>query len=309
MEKQTLDAVVVGAGPAGLAAALSLGRMRRSVLVVDSGHPRNAGVSSMHNFFSRDGDDPAAVRARARDDLRRYDTVQVLDATVTGIEPDDGTFTVTADATVVTASRVILATGMVDQLPDIPGVADFWGKGVYHCPYCHGFESSGQPVAVLGSRTAHAALALQLARLGCSVTLCTGGDTASDRVPGLAASTGLALNTRPLQRVRAGDGCLEIDFAAGPPLRCTAIYTPTTSRQAGDLVERLGCALLPDGCIAVDDLGHTSVPGVLAAGDAAKRADLPGHVSSVINAAAAGTVAGATVDHELLALEYDLPHP
>ena len=126
------DAVIVGAGPAGLAAALTLGRMRRSVLVIDSGHPRNARATSMHNFFSRDGDDPAAVTARARDDLERYESVELLDESVTEIEPGDEFFTVTAGSHTVSARRILLATSMVDELPEVPGLADAWGRGVYH---------------------------------------------------------------------------------------------------------------------------------------------------------------------------------
>ncbi len=201
----------------------------------------------------------------------------------------------------------MLATGMSDELPNIRGLADFWGNGVYHCPYCHAYELRDQAVVVIGSRTAHAALALRLSRLGAGVTLCTAGETPSDRVPALATTNGLQLNTQTIGEVRQGDGCLELTFSDGHTLQVAAIFTPTEERQVGELAEQLGCALLPDGCIAVDDTGHTSVPGVLAAGDAARRAGLPGHVSSVINAAAAGTVVGATIDHELLAEEFNLP--
>jgi thioredoxin reductase len=160
-----LDVVIAGAGPAGLNAALMLGRARRNVLLCDTGQPRNATVQAMHGLLSRDGTDPAALRRTAREQLQAYPTVRVRDLAIQAVTRDGEGFTVSlADGSSEQARRLLLATGVADQLPPIPGLAQLWGRGVFNCPYCDGFEVRDQPLAVLASDQRNLQLALQLTR-------------------------------------------------------------------------------------------------------------------------------------------------
>jgi len=147
----TYDVVVVGGGAAGLGGALMLGRSRRSVLVVDAGEPRNAPASGVHGFLTRDGVSPAALLQVGREEVRGYGA-RVLDGRVASAESVDGGFTVTLeDGRRVGARRLLVTTGLVDELPDVPGVRERWGRDVLHCPYCHGWEVRDQPIGVLAS--------------------------------------------------------------------------------------------------------------------------------------------------------------
>src|SRR5690606_34029485 len=162
-----LDVMIVGGGPAGLAAAQTLGRVRRETLLIDAREPRNAASPAMHNFLSRDGTPPAELRAIARAELEAYPSVQVREGVVSGIRRSaGGGFGIVLGAGgAVRARRVLLATGVVDELPPIEGLAALWGRAVLHCPYCHGWEVRDAPLAVLGAAPERARLALHLTRL------------------------------------------------------------------------------------------------------------------------------------------------
>src|SRR6266702_7694 len=244
-----LDIVIAGGGPAGLNAALMLGRARRTVLLCDSGQPRNARVHAMHGFLSRDGADPAALRQTGRDQLGAYPTVRVRDVAVEAVAREAEQFTVTlGDGTTEQAHRLLLATGVADQLPPIPGLAELWGRGVFNCPYCDGWEVRDQPLAVLAADPRNLQLALQLTRYSPDVLLCSNGPADLD----------------------------------------------------GDARRQLGCTLLDDDSVMVDDLGQTSVPGVFAAGDMARRPSMPLPGAQVIIAAAEGAIAAVAIDQHLL---------
>jgi thioredoxin reductase len=297
-----LDVVIVGGGPAGLNAALVLGRARRNVLVCDSGQPRNATVRAMHGFLSRDGMDPAALRQIARNQLEVYPTVQVRDLEVQTAVPDGEQFTLhLGDGTTEQARRLLLATGVVDQLPPIPGLAELWGRGVFNCPYCDGWEVRDQPLAVLAADARNLQLALHLTRWSPDVLLC-GSDTADldDDARRLLAAHKVQLREEPIARLDSGDGGLErIVFAHGEPAERAAGFLQAPTRQRSDLPSQLGCTLLEDGSVMVDDLGQTSVPGVLAAGDMARRSSMPVPGAQVVIAAAEGAIAAVAIDQVL----------
>jgi thioredoxin reductase len=304
-----LDVVIVGGGPAGLNAALTLGRARRRVLLVDGGQPRNAPAQAVHGFLSRDGLPPAELRHIGREQLARYPTVEVRDTEVLNVqaidEPDGngGGFAVTlADRSVTRARRLLLATGLVDQLPPIDGLAERWGRSVLHCPYCHGWEVRDQALAVLGAGPRAVQLAAHLTRFSPDVALCTNGAPLDSDSRGLLAGLGVAVREEPVQRLDGEGGRLDrVVFAAGPPLARHAVFVRAPYRQRSDLPARLGCALLEDGTVAVDDLGRTSIPGVHAAGDLARRPSLPFATAQVVMAAAAGATAAVAIDQQLLA--------
>lgn len=307
-----LDTVIVGGGPAGLAGALTLGRVRRETLLIDSGEPRNAASPAMHNFLSRDGMPPEELRAVARAQLAEYPSVRVRQAAVRAARGTrDGGFEVTLDGgETVRARRLLLATGLVDELPPIPGLRDAWGRAVLHCPYCHGYEVRDAPLAALGSTPDRARMALHLTRLSGDVALCTNGESPLDAdTRRKLADGGVELREEPIERVEEEGSSVRLVFAEGRPLVRRAVFVQSRTRQRSALAAELGCSLLEDGIVEVDDFGRTTVAGVWAAGDMARRRSMPMPTSTVIAAAAGGAIAAARIDQELVAAHFDLPLP
>jgi thioredoxin reductase len=293
------DVVIAGGGPAGLSAALALGRARRRVLVVDSGRGRNSPADAVHGYLTQDGTSPARVREIAHGELSAYPSIRIAEGTVKDIAPG---FTLTLENREVSARRVLVATGVVDDLPGIDGLGELWGRGVFHCPYCHGYEVRDEPIAVLAVEPDDVSLAAKVACYSGSVVLCTGGRiTLGEDRAALLDRLGVRIRTEPIARLEAEDERLRrIVFEAGPAAEATALFVHGVTRQASDLAERLGCELLDDGSVAVDDMQLTSVPGVYAAGDLARRPSMPLPGSMVSLAVAAGTVAGVAIDQDLL---------
>lgn len=310
------DAIIVGGGPAGLAAGLTLGRSRRRTLVLDAGEGRNAPAAAVHNFLTRDGTPPAEVRRVARAQLEAYPEVEVRQAAVADVlRTADGAYRlVQAGGGGADGRRLLLATGVVDELPDVPGLAPLWGRSVLHCPYCHGFEVSGRRVAVLGAGPGHVRLALHLLRFTTDVVLVTGAAPLPDEQRDLLGTHGVAVRREPVVRLEGSGAKLErICFEGGEPLERDAVFAGGALRERSGLPEKLGCALLPGGSggglVEIDEFGRTSVTGVYAAGDMAHRATLPMPLAAVVTAAAAGTVAGAALDQDLLSEDCGLPGP
>jgi thioredoxin reductase len=307
------DAIIVGGGPAGLAAAQTLGRSLRATLVLDSGEPRNGPAAHMHNFLSRDGTPPAELRQIAREELGRYTTVELRDLPALTAEalPEGGFAVGLPGGGVVEGRQLLLATGVVDDLPPIEGLASLWGRAVFHCPYCHGYETRGTRLAVLGGTPAAVNLALHLRRFSHDVVLCTHGPAELD--PALTealARNGVPVREEPVGKVEGRDGRLErIVFEGGDVLPRDAMFCAIAPlRQRSELPRQLGCRMLEDDSVEVDELGRTSVPGVYTAGDMARRAN-GGRMPAVIAAAASGALAGAALDKDLLAIDTGLAGP
>ena len=297
------DVVIIGGGPAGLNAALILGRVGRPVLLADNGQPRNAASAAVHGFLSRDGADPAEIRRTARGELARYPSIQARDTAVESVTPADRRFEVTlAGGTTAQARRLLLATGVTDTLPAIDGLARLWGRGAYHCPYCHGWEARGQQVAVLGGDDQAAHLALNLARLGCDVIMCTNGPVqASDPARAALTAHQIRICEDPVGKVDGEPGrYVRLHLAPGWTLERRALFVHPVPRQRSGLAEKLGCAVLEDGAVQVNELGQTTVPGVYAAGDMCRTPAMPYPAAQVIMAAAQGARAAVVIDQELL---------
>jgi thioredoxin reductase len=296
-QPESWEVLVVGGGPAGLSAALMLGRCRRRVLVCDAGPKRNRASRALHGFLSRDGIPPAELLATARAQLRRYDTVRLRAARVHRLRRRGRVFeAVLAGGRRVVARRVLIATGVVDELPRWPGLERFYGRSVFHCPYCDGWEFRDRRLAAWGETNATAGLALKLTLWSRRVVLITGG---AYRLSGVArarlARAGVEVREEPVVRLRGRQGRLErIVVAGGPAIACDAMFLTVGRHQACDLFDRLGCAFAKGGTVAANRRGSTRVRGVFAAGDASIDAQL------VVVAASEGARAALAINEELL---------
>ncbi|GAA2000433.1 NAD(P)/FAD-dependent oxidoreductase [Nocardiopsis rhodophaea] len=296
------DVIVVGAGPAGLNAALILGRALRRVLVVDSGEPRNARAHAMHGFLSRDGIDPREFRRIAREDLGAYVHVSIRDAAVsTVVTEDEGAGVVFEDGTIERTRTVLLATGRRDRLPDVKGVAEHWGAGVYGCPYCHGHEVIGKRLGVLGARTPDAHLAVQLTRFGRDVVLFTGGKPEYDEEAAAALQvTEVEVRTGAVEEVLGSEGAVTGVRLADSEVARDAVFLKTKLDPHGDIVESLGCEMLDDGSVRIDEHGHTSLDRIYAAGEAARLPNWPSPWIHAVTSAALGAMVALSIDHDLI---------
>lgn len=297
MDSQITEVAVIGAGPAGLQAALSLGRVHIDTVVLDSGSYRNDPTVAVHNVLTLDGTPPAELRREVRAELAQYPSVTVLDQAVQGVVDDtvgDGPTSfllTTADGLVIRARAVVLATGARDVLPDIDGLADVFGREVAHCPFCHGHEFSGGRVAVLGDAIGHHGPFLR--RIATELLALTSGGTLPD------SARGLPHRDEAVTAVVRTDRGLRIDFAAGPSEVVDGLFIPTTLTQSAPFAGQLGLELNDSGAVRVDVRGHTSRRGVYAAGDMAHTLDLPMAMATVPQAIATGAMAGGTAAAEV----------
>ena len=292
------DVIIVGAGPAGLSAALILGRCCRSVVVFDTEHPRNAAAQAMHGFLTRDGVSPLEFLRMAREELRQYDTVSVRDVEVVAAEcQSDRRFAVTlADGERVTCRKLLLATGVVDNIPDIPRIREFYGRSVFHCPYCDGWEVREQPIAVYGNHERGLGLSLELTGWTRDLVLCTDGRCEIDAEGrSQLARHGIAVREDRIAQLEGGDGMLSaVVFADGTTLARRAMFFTTGQSQRSNLLLRLGCQFNEKGTVRTGKYETTHLPGLFVAGDASRA------VQWVVVAAAEGAEAAFAINTDLL---------
>jgi thioredoxin reductase len=293
-----LDVIIVGGGPAGLSAALVLGRACRRVLVFDDGRPRNYATRAVHGFLTRDGIGPFELRRIGLEELRQYDTVRIEDAEVAAATREaDGTFRVDLhDGRRFTARRLLLATGVADILPTIPGFDDLYGRSVFHCPYCDGWELRGQPLAVYGCERRGYGLSIELLGWSRDIVLCSDGSCQLDRDE-LATldRNGIKVREERIARLEGTDGILErIVFENGDVLPRRAVFFTTGQVQASRLATQLGCEFNEKGTVRTGPYEMTHVPGLYVAGDASR------HVQWVVVAAAEGAEAAYAISQDLI---------
>ncbi|MFI2346523.1 NAD(P)/FAD-dependent oxidoreductase [Streptomyces sp. NPDC019443] len=298
------DVVVIGGGTAGLSAALILGRSRRRVLVIDAGEPRNAPAAHMHGYLSRDGMSPAEFLAVGRREVAAYG-VELWDDRVTGVSADGDEFSLTvASGRSARARRLIVTTGLVDEPPDIEGVAERWGQDVLHCPYCHGWEVRDEAFGVIASPVKGAYQALLVSQWSDDVTLFLHTvDKLPDEDWRRLAAAGISVVTGEVAGlVVAEDRLSGVRMADGRVFPRSVVFVGPRFRPQDGLLTSLGAETddTPFGrFVTVDETGRTSVPGVWAAGNAV------GAGEQVVNAAGAGYRAGVTVNNELVFAEVD----
>lgn len=292
------EVIVVGGGPAGLSAALVLGRARRRVVLVDDGAPSNAPAHAIGGLLGQDGTAPLDLLAAGRRQLAALPTVEVLDGTASGVRTDGTGVEVDVAGVgngVVRAGHVLLATGMRYRRPDLPGLEELWGDTVFHCPFCHGWEVRDRPLAVLATG-AHAAAAAQLLRAWTDdvVLLCSPDELDADAAATLAAR-GIGVEPRPVASLRAVDGRLAaVVLADGTEIAREGLLLQAPPEPRDGLIETLGLERRPHGSVVVDPLGRTSNPRISAAGDLCE------HAPNVAVAIASGSRAAAGVVHALL---------
>jgi len=297
---EDVEAAIVGGGPAGLSAALVLGRCRRRVVVFDDGRYRNGSSHAMHGFLSRDGIDPVELRRIGRDELARYPTVELRATTIVDARRDNGRFVLHGErGEPVRARAVLLATGLVDEPPPFRCDDELWGSVLFQCPYCDGWEVRDRPLAVYArADDAGAKYAIEVSQWTREIVLCTGEPPAlSDELAARLVRRGVAIEPRPLVRIaRHGDG-VRLHFAAGAPLDRAAIFFHLGLRARGDLALRLGCELDDRGGVKVTRYEATCVPGLYVAGDASR------DVLQAIVAAGEGAAAAVMMNLALLDAE------
>ncbi len=298
------DVLVIGGSYAGLSAAMSLARSMRTVLIIDSGQPCNRQTPHSHNVITLDGTPPAQIALRAKEQVLAYPTVTYLTDKVVSINNANGTFEVKTERSLslaepVRAKKIVLATGIIDQIPDIDGFAPCWGVSILHCPYCHGYEVRGQKIGLLANGDAGFDLTKLIGHWTNNLTLLTQGPaTFTPDQRQFIDKRGVPVIESAVSRIIHQNGQLQqVQFADGNTLALDAMFTRLAFRQSGPLVEQLGIDLLSTGMmaglIAVNDFGKTNVPGVYAAGDNSG-------MRSLSVAIANGSKAGAALNRELI---------
>ncbi len=294
------DAIIIGGSFAGLPAALYIARARRSVCVVDTGLPRNRFAQHSHGFFGHDGSAPHAMLATARSQVAAYPTVTFVDGeAATAAKRSDG-FTVTlASGEELESVRLVLAFGISDELPEIPGLAERWGASVLHCPYCHGYEFSGQRLGVLLTSPKSIHQAMLVSEWGPTTFYLNGGPEPDDAALAELTKRRIAIERAPVKALH-GDGSRlsSIELADGRLTAADALYVGPRTRLNSEIARQLGCELdedaQPGPIIRTDAEKMTTVSGVYAAGDITRGAH------TVTFAAADGVMAGLAVHRSLI---------
>lgn len=293
------DVVIVGGGAAGLSAAIVLGRCRRRVFLCDVGRPRNQASRAVHCLLGHEGTPPSDLLARGRFELECYPTVDARVNRVTEVTQSGNQFSIAcADGVSLRTRKVLLTTGLTDDVPRIAGIEHLYGRSVHHCPYCDGFEHRDQPLAVYGAGDKGAGLALMMKQWSSDVLLCTDGPSPISSAMRLRLQQhGIPVCSETIARLEGtDDGALrEIHLKSGRVLKRAAMFFTTGCRQSSDLSALLGCARDEKGGIVTDPVTEeSSVRGVYVAGDASR------DVLLVAVAIAEGAKAGVAINRALL---------
>lgn len=295
-QMQTLDVAIIGGGPAGLNAALMLGRARKRVAVIDEGRPRNAVTRETHGFLTRDGVSPSEFRRIAKEEISAYPSVSFVADTVVSIAGGDGDFQIgTAQGTTFASKKLLFAVGMKDRPLGIPGLMEVYGKSAFVCPYCDGWELRDEPLVVINRGAELMHFAPLLFGWTDRFAICTNGPdelTAAQREE--LKQHQVPVFESKIRSIDSTDGIVrQVVLEDGTTIPCRGIFFKPELVTGSDLPQSIGCHISDTGMVVVDDFGKTNVPGVYSAGDAASR------LYQAIAAAANGAFVAAAINNEL----------
>lgn len=296
MNQQLLDAAIIGGGPAGLSAALILGRARKQVAVIDEGRPRNAVTRETHGFLTRDGISPGEFRRIAKEQMSGYPSVNLMEDTVVSIAGADGHFQLeTAQGKIFASRKLLFAVGMKDRPLDIPGLAEVYGKSAFVCPYCDGWELRDEPLVIINKGAELMHFAPLISGWTKRFVVCTNGpDELTDAEREELRSHQVPVFVSPIRSIDSNNGMVrQVVLEDGTTLPCTGIFFKPELITGSDLPRAIGCRVSETGTVMADDLGKTNVPGVYSAGDAASQR------YQAIAAASMGAFAAAALNNEL----------
>ena len=302
LSKNHFEVIIVGGSYSGLAAAMSLGRALRKVLVIDSGRPCNRQTPYSHNFITHDGKTPQEIATLAKQQVEMYETVEFFNGLATkGVKTKNGFEIETATGEIFTANKLIFASGIKDIMPPIEGVAECWGISVLHCPYCHGYEVRNQTTGVLSNGEYGFEFSSLLSNWTKDLTLYTNGkSTLTTEQTSKLQKHNIIINENVIKKIEHTNGNLEyIVFKDGKKVAAKALYIRTEFKQHCPIPESLGCELNEDGYLKIDAAHKTTVSGVFACGDNTIR------MRTVANAVAMGNLAGMVVNKELISEKFD----
>ena len=296
-EAKNFDVIIIGGSYAGLSAAMALGRSLRRVLIIDSGKPCNQQTPHSHNFITQDGQTPKQIADKAKEQVLAYNTVKFFSGTaVSGNKTEKGFQVTTTSGETFYARKLLFTTGVVDEMPAIPGFAECWGISVLHCPYCHGYEVKGETIGLLANGDMGYEFCKHISNWSKNLILFTNGkSTLTTEQTQTLANKGFKIIQNEIDRFEHQNGNVEnVVFQDGSKQKVTAIFARPTNKQHCDIPMQLGCSLTENGLVQIDNINRTTVAGVFAAGDntSAMRA-----VSMVT---AAGTMAGVSINKELI---------
>jgi thioredoxin reductase len=296
MENKNFDVIITGGSYSGLSAGMSLGRSLRNVLIIDNGKPCNRQTPHSHNFVTHDGKTPSEIAQLAKKDVEKYNTVQFYNETVVKTQKTTEGFEIeTSSGEKFNAKKLILASGVKDIMPDIPGFAECWGISVIHCPYCHGYEVKNEVTGILSNGDMAYEFSKLIFNLTKNLTLFTNGKAAltEEQLEKLKQNK-IILDEDEIESIQHTNGSIQkIIFKNGKEIPLQALYAKIPFEQNLNVSDDLGCELTEQGFIKVDMMQKTTVPGVFACGDNVTM------MRSVANAVAQGNFAGAVVNKEL----------
>ncbi|WP_213280431.1 NAD(P)/FAD-dependent oxidoreductase [Chryseobacterium indologenes] len=301
MENKNFDVIIIGGSYSGLSAGMSLGRSLRNVLIIDNGKPCNRQTPHSHNFVTHDGKTPSEIAQLAKKDVQKYNTVHFYNETVVKtVKITDGFGIETSSGEKFQAKKLILASGVKDKMPHIPGFAECWGISVIHCPYCHGYEVKNEVTGILSNGDMAYEFSKLIFNLTKNLTLFTNGKAVlTDEQLEKLKQNKIILNEDEIKSIEHTNGSIQkIVFKNGKEVALQALYAKIPFEQNLNVSDDLGCELTEQGFIKVDMMQKTNVPGVFACGDSVTM------MRSVANAVAQGNFAGAVVNKELADEEF-----